>query len=262
MATAGTSSAPPTPPPVPASVPTATIRDRGTVARDAIRAARWTVDGTVKVAKDVEAQAIELRGIVTIGGRLAAGTIRGRGTLEVEGSIEVAERLKLGGRLRAMTTVRAGELDVAGDVLSTGPVRVERSAVVEGRLEAKEVTAATLQLTGAARIPGHTQATVLSATFKESSSFGTIGGKAITLRARPRNVVDKVRFRECDVTVDRIEAESVQLEEITVQFVRAPQIVLGRGCHVAGVEGTVVRQHPSSHVGPESRTPPPYGLRR
>jgi len=62
--------------------------------------------------------------------------------------------------------------------------------------------------------------------------------------------------------VDRIEAESVKLEGVKVAFVRAPQVILGRGCHVTEVDGTIVRRHPSSHVGPESRSLPPYGLRR
>jgi hypothetical protein len=102
----------------------------------------------------------------------------------------------------------------------------------------------------------------VDATFREASELGPIEARSVRLRGTLPNLVDKVFFHERKVVVERIDAESVDLAGVEVALVRAPKIVLGRGCHVTTAEGTIVSQHPSSTVGPESKSPPPFGLRR
>lgn len=258
-------STPAVPAGAPASVPTpraGLLRDRGAVRHDTIDVARWTVNGTAKVAAHATVGDLRLRGLVSVGGRLGAGAVRGEGTLEVAGPIEVARSLSLKGTLRAGAPVHAGSLTIGGTVRATGPLTIDGTAAVTGLLESPSLAAGGVQLVGGARIPGPVAASTFFARLRETSHFGPIVGRSVVLYGKVPNIVDKVLFHECDVTADRIEAETVNLEGVDVAFVRAPQVVLGRYCHVTQVEGTIVRQHPSSFVGPESRTPPPYGLRR
>ncbi len=238
------------------------LRDRGAVRHDGIEVARWTVNGTSKIAKDATVGDLRIRGLVVVGGRLGAGAVRGEGTLEVVGPIDVAQALSLKGTIRAGASVHAGSLAIAGTLRAAGPLTTDGPASVTGLLEVPSLAAGGAQLQGGARIPGPVAALTVFARLRETSRFGSIVGRSVVLYGRVPNVVDKVFPHAWDVTVDRIEAETVSLEGVDVAFVRAPQVTLGRSCHVTQVEGTIVRQHPSSFVGPESRTPPPYGLRR
>lgn len=255
----------PASPPASAALDTpraSTVRDRGTVRLDSIRARRWSVSGTAKVVRDVEVDELRARGLLSVGGRLAVGSLDGRGAIEVEGPLEARGPVTFSGPVHA-ARAHVGSLDVRGIVrIADGPLVVEGEGAVRGTLEAPEVAAQVLRLEGAARIPGATRVSNLHADLRETSTFGPIVGRSIWLHGKVPNLVDKVLFHECLVTVGRIEADVVDLEGVDVDFVRSPEIVLGRSCHVTRYEGTIVRQHASSAVGPESRTPPPYGLRR
>jgi len=239
----------------------AEVRDRGIVRLESIRAARWSVDGTAKVARDVDVGDVTSRGALSIGGKLVASTFQGRGSVEVEGPVDVAATLSASGELRA-ASVHAGDLEFRGIFRCAGAIRVDRLASFRGSIETAEISAQVLQLEGGARVPGTLRATSVHARLKDSSELGTIVGGSVFVHARVPNIVDRVLLHTCTVTADRIEGEVVDLEGVDVDFVRSPRITLGRDCHVTRLEGTVVRQHPSSHVGPESRSPAPYGLRR
>ncbi len=247
--------------PSPGRVRGPTLRDRGVVRRDSLATTRWSVAGTAKIARDASVGQASFRGLVTVGGKLTAEALGGRGTLEVEGPIEVAGALRIAGTVRGASTLHAGDADVDGTLRLGGALRVDRNGSVRGLLETPSASAAFLTLSGGARVPGRLDAPTLFAELRDTSSFGPIFGRSVVIRGWVPNVVDKVFFRDTAITVERIEAEQVTLEGVDVEFVRAPQVVLGRDCHVARVEGTIVRQHPSSYVGPESRTAPPYGLR-
>ena len=238
------------------------LRDRGSVRRDSLSAPRWSVVGTSKVSKDVEAGAVELRGLLTVGGKFSSSSLRGRGTLEVQGAIDITDRTKLRGTIRAGATIHSGDLEVRGSVRSIGAIRIDRNGSIDGLLEAAHATADVLGLRGGAQLPGATRVTTLFTDLRAASTFGTISGRSVLIHGKVPNLVDKTFFRDRLVTVQRIDADTVSLEGVDAAFVRSPQIILGRGCHVTAVEGAIVRQHPTSYVGPESRTPPPYGLRR
>jgi cytoskeletal protein CcmA (bactofilin family) len=255
--------APTVPAPVRAAAPrAATVRDRGLARHESLRADRWTANGTVKVSGGVEVGTATVTGTVSVGGGISAGAFRMRGTFEVDGPVVVRDLLFARGNLHCESTVRAGDLTLEGTGRFAGTVTVERAGTVRGTLIAPSVSAGLLELTGSATVPGAVRAAGVSADFRHRSSLGAVTARRVRLYGRVPNLVDKVFFQFEPVRVDRIEADSVELAGVDVGFVRAKEIVLGRGAHVTALEGTVVRRHPSSSVGPESKSPPPYGLRR
>jgi cytoskeletal protein CcmA (bactofilin family) len=266
----GSSTAPPGVPPEPAraagrpsrSPSAGALTERGAIRHDSVQAARWSVSGTAKVTGAVEVGALDLRGALVVGANLSADQVRSRGTLEVEGAVEVRGPFLSRGTLRVAGTVHALELDVNGVARFAGLLRVDRTCSARGTLHASALTVGVLRLEGSARVPGEIQASSVDATFRETSQLGHVTARAVRLRGRVPNLVDKVFFHERTVVVDRIDAESVELSGVEAGLVRAQRIVLGRGCHVTAVDGTIVSRHPSSSIGPESRSPPPYGLRR
>ncbi len=254
----------PSKPPVPAPPPPRAGRldDRGVVRHDAVHAERWTVHGTAKVIGEADAGGVEVQGTVVIGAGLTADSVRAVGTLDVGGPIGVRTTLRAEGHLRSRGAVEVGDLEVRGAARLSADLRSERFLRVRGSLAAPNVRATEIDLDGAAEVPGALEADRVDARFDRDSHLGRIRARSVRLRGRVPNVVDRAFFRHATVSVERIDADRVELEAVTVTFVRAPEIVVGRDASVAEVEGKIVRRHPSSHVGPESRTPPPYGLRR
>jgi len=258
-------SAPSTPPRPSAPPPrprTGEVRDAGTVRRDSVDADRWTARGTVKVTGDVNVGAAQLEGKVSVGGKLTAGAFRCRGALEVEGPVDVAGTFHSTGGLRAASTLHALEADLRGELQVIGAVSVDRALTVHGSLSAPSLAVGSLALEGEAHIPGDVTGTSVSAHFTHDSVLWTIRAQSVALRAKIPNLVEKVLGRPMAVTVRRVEADTVDLEGVDVKFVRSPKITLGRDAHITEFEGTIVRRHPSSRVGFESRSPRPYGLWR
>jgi len=248
--------------PSPTPRPLGTVTDRGTVRHDSVRAARWSVAGTAKVTGSVEVGSARVRGTLAVGGRFSADEVDARGNLEVEGPLDVRGPFSSRGTLRLAAIAHAVDLDVEGVARFAGAVTVDRTSSVRGVLVAPSFTAGVLRIAGAAHIPGRVRALSVDATFHEASELGTIEARSVRLRGTVPGLVDKVFFHERKVVVERIDAESADLAGVDVGLVRAQKVFLGRGCHVTAVEGTVVSRHPSSTVGPESKSPPPYGLRR
>lgn len=241
---------------------TGTVTERGTIRHDAVRTARWSVTGTAKVTGPVEVGTADVRGTLIVGGLLTADRLRSRGTLEVEGPVNVRGAFSSRGTLRAALTVHAIDLDVNGVARFAGLLTVDRTCAARGVLSAPALTVGVLRLEGSAHVAGEIKALTVDANLREASQLGHLTARTVRLRGRVPSLVDKVFFHERTVIVERIDAESVNLTGVDAGLVRAQKIVLGRGCHVTAVDGTVVSRHPSSSIGPESRSPPPYGLRR
>lgn len=239
-----------------------TITERGAVRHDSVRALRWSLLGTAKVTGAVEVGVVDVRGALVVGANLSANELRSQGTLEVEGALEVRGPFASRGTLRAAGTVHAVDLDVRGVARCSGPLTVDRLCQIRGALQAPALSVGLLKLEGSARIPGEVRGLGVEATFREASQLGRVSARTVRLRRKTPNLLDKVFFHERTVVVERIEAESVELTGVEAGLVRAQKIVLGRDCQVTAVDGTVVSRHPSSSVGPASRSPPPYGLRR
>ncbi|MGA8604272.1 MAG: hypothetical protein WB788_04305 [Thermoplasmata archaeon] len=257
----------PSPPPAPAAAAAprsraGEIRDQGTIRRDSVDAAQWSARGAVKVTGDVNVGQAVTEGTVSIGGKLTANAFRSHGALEVEGPVEVAGSFAGSGQLRAALTLHAVEADLRGASHVLGAVTVDQTLTVHGNLSAPSLAVGAFQLNGTAEIPGDLVGRSVSAHFTNPSALGTVRASTVKLSAKLPNLVEKVLGRQMAVTVRRVEADTVVLEGVDVQFVRSPQISLGRAAHVTEYEGTIVRRHPSSRVGFESRSPRPYGLTR
>lgn len=247
------------PPPRPRGTP---VTDRGTVVHDEVRAATWQLRGIAKVVHDVDVGAAELHGTVVVGGPLLADELRLDGRLEVRGAIAIARRLRAQGSIDAGAGLRAADATIAGDLRVTGELELNGTARFRGNLQAGLLRAVTLQLDGEVQVPGPVAAERLEAELAAGSRLGEVRATQARLRGPAPNVVRRVLGGGAPVTVTRVEGDTVSLAAVRVGFVKAREIVLGAGAHVAAVEGTVVRRHPSSHLGPEAWTPPPEGLRR
>ena len=266
--------APPVPSGAPPSRPTAraapragVVRDVGTARHEQVRAARWTTSGAIKVLGDVDVGEGILAGLVTVGGKVSADSLRARGGLEVGGTVDVRGALSLDGTTHVSGTVHARSINARGQVRADGAVAADRELVVGGLLEAPSVSAGLVDLAGAAVVPGELVARgSVTCRVNDPSSLGTVRAPTVVIHGPATGLVPtlwrKVFGGSVRVAVERIEADRVELASVDVRFVRATSIVLGPGSHVAEIEGTVVRRHRTARVGPESRSPPPYGLRR
>ena len=180
----------------------------------------------------------------------------------MDGAVDANGKLAGSGALRTGGTLHATTADLRGIVRVSGAVSVDRGFTLHGSLAAPSATVGELDLEGEAHVPGDLFGTSLQVRLKESSTFGTVRARSVVLHAKRPNLVDKVFFHTVSVKVARVEADSVDLAGVDVKFVRAPQITLGPDAHVTEYEGTIVKRHPSSRVGFESKSPAPYGLRR
>ncbi|HYB77790.1 MAG TPA: hypothetical protein VEE83_03810 [Thermoplasmata archaeon] len=251
------------PPPTLPPLAPGELHDTGTVRRDSVAVERWMARGVAKVTGDVRVTEGTLDGTLAVGGRVSAKTLRYQGTVDVTGSVDVQGRLSGSGTLRLGLTLHAQEIDLRGTVRVLGAASVDRAMRVRGVLTAPSLAVGELDVEGEVHIPGPTSATVsVSARLSDDSQFGFVRARSVSLRAKVPNLVEKVLGRRVTVTVDRIEADQVSLEAVDAKFVRSPRITLGRNAHVTEYEGTIVARHPSSRVGFESRSPPPYGLTR
>jgi len=243
-------------------VPTPTAGDPGVRPPPEVRARDWRVRGISKVAGVVEVGSADLRGTVVVGGTLTAASLEFDGTLEARSQVAVSGKLRGRGQLGAEAGVRAGEAELAGVVRVSGELVASGRLRVRGRLQAPSVRSEVLDLRGSAQVPGEITAPSCRLTLTEDTSIGTIRCRDLRLRGPPPNLVRRVLSEEAIVRVDAVEGETVSIEFARVRFVRAREVTLGRGAHVAAVEGKVVRTHRSSRLGPESWSRPPPGLSR
>ena len=243
------------------------IRDRGSVRRDSVRAADWSTTGMAKVQGDVDVGSGRATGLLSVAGKLSAETLRSHGSLEVVGVADVRDRCTLDGTAHFGAGLHAGALASNGTVRCDGEVRVDRELSATGVVEAPSVRVGLFELSGSAEIPGDLVAlATVRARFRGDSRLGTVRARRVELHGPPTGLLPTllraVFGGSATVHVDRVEADSVALSAVDVGFVHAREIELGPGAHVTTVEGTVVRKAESSRVGPESRSPRPYGLSR
>jgi len=268
-ATSPAPAAPPSPGPAPSVTPAPAahprlgeLHDSGTVRKESVDADRWVATGLVKVTGDTHVGEGHLDGTISLGGQLAATTVRFRGTLDVGGALNASGPLVGSGLLRAGSTVHAGSADLKGTARVAGALTVDRDLLVRGNLTAPSLTVGTLDLEGEAHVEGDVTGLSVQARLTDNSAFGAVRARTVSLRGKLPNLVEKVLGRRVTVTVERVESDEAEFEGVDVDFVRAPRITLGRDAHVTEYEGTIVERHPSSRVGFESRSPPPHGLRR
>jgi len=238
------------------------LTERGTVRHEQVLSQRWALQGIAKVVGEVTIGSGRLVGTVIVGGGVAAGELTLIGSLESRGSVVVAGRLHVRGSLDVAGGARSGQADLEGPVQVGKELQVDGRLRVRGSLRAPDVRCAAFELRGSAAVPGSITATSFDAHLVSDSRLGSVRCREFRLRGPAPNVVRRVLGGDPLVTVERVEADTARIESARVQFVRAREIVLGRGAHVVAIEGRLVRAHPSSRLGPESWSRPPEGLRR
>ncbi|HEV2519732.1 MAG TPA: polymer-forming cytoskeletal protein [Thermoplasmata archaeon] len=279
----GSASAAPTGPPSPSAPPSVApsaergptdpagprppwIRDDGASLRAQVIADRWSVRGAAKVTGNVEVDTVEIDGALSIGGTLRARRLTVHGAFEVLGMAQVAERVELRGPARFSQGFHAGDLDVEGALAVQGPLEVGGLAQIAGDATlAGDVHCGRLVGSGGLTVPGRLTADRIAFDLHRDSSIGTLLAGSVLFTRPAAKLPFRLPFIGQErpiLTALRIEAMEVQLEGVTAELVRAERISLGPGCHVARVIGPVVAVDPSSHVGPESRSPPPHGISR
>jgi translation initiation factor IF-1 len=221
------------------------------VRRDSVRASGWTSHGLAKVQGDVEVGTGTTVGLLSIGGKLSADTFQSRGTLEVVGFSDVREALTLDGTSHLQSGGHAGTLDARGTLRCGADLRVDRMLTVAGAIEAPSAHAGAFDLTGTVTIPGDVEAVVsVRARFRGDSDIGTIRAKSVRLEgptpALIPTLLRSVFGGSAVVRVGRVEAESVELSAVDVEFVRGTSIILGPGARVREVEGTIVEPLPNA----------------
>lgn len=239
-----------------------TLRERGTVCHEEVRARRWDVRGIAKVVRGIEVDLLRCDGTAVVGGPLVAGELTVAGALEARGPVTVGRRLRVRGSIDAGASVHAHDASFEGPVRLGGELVVDGALRLRGALRAPAVRCEQLRVRGTVAVPGTIASPTIEAVLLGDSSVGSVECRELRLRGPVVNVVERVLGREAVVEVGRVEAEKVWVEGARVGFLRAQEIVLGRGAHVTATEGRVVRAHPSSRVGPESWSRPPLGLSR
>jgi len=245
-------------PTAPPSLPrTGEIHDVGAVRRDSVRAQRWTTKGAAKVLGDAEADAADLSGLVSIRGSLSGGTVTTSGTLDVGGGVRLAGALTAAGTTTIGQDVLVHELHLSGSASVSGRVEVSGRCLWKGSLEVVQgVSAERVEFEGRGTIDGAVRAKEVEGRVRGVSRFGSIVADRVRIH-RPGRL-----FGDNHLEVLSIQANEVELEGVHAQYVKAERIAIGPGCQIAQADGTISRQHPSSHVGPAVRSPTPYGLTR
>jgi cytoskeletal protein CcmA (bactofilin family) len=224
-----------------------------------VRARSWSARGGAKVLGDVEVETSDLSGVVSIRGKIRAQRFRVVGTLDATGPVDVSGPLEIEGSARLTGPVQAGAWSLKGPGKIGGTLRVAGTASWKGRLEvAGDLTASAVDFEGGLEASGDLVAPTILGRLKGPSTVANIRATKLTL-TRPGFLPP---MQTGALTVVRIDATEVHLEGVQAEFVKAEHVTLGPGCHIASIEGRLLSVHPSSHVGPESRSPKPYGLTR
>jgi cytoskeletal protein CcmA (bactofilin family) len=233
------------------------IRDAGAVRRDFVRAQRWSASGAVKILGDVDVDEASLSGLSSIRGNVSGGTFSAAGTCDIGGSVTLTGALRGAGTTTVRKGVVAAEIELSGSASISGPIQATGLVRWRGVLETTDdLRAGRVEFEGRGAVPGAVVAKEVEGRIRGDSRFGSIQADRVRI-TRPGRL-----FGRGQLTVLTIEAKDVELEGVEAQHVKAERVALGPGCQIAQVDGTITRQHPSAHVGPASRTPPPYGLMR
>ncbi len=255
-------SPPPTPPP-PAPL-AGSARDEGTTVRETLRVQSWRASGAVKVLGNVEVDSAVLSGDVSIGGTVDAGELRSSGRLDVLGAVRVRTRLELRGETHLRGSADAANVEASGLVILSGPLRASGLVHYTGSLQvAGPLTSGRLVGDGTIRVGGAIEATEVELRLHKASEAASVRADRVRVtRGGLPLPVAIPGFPRPTFTVARIDAKEAELEGVHCEYLRADRIRLGADCTVAYLDGVVVSRHASARVGPESHSPPPYGLSR
>jgi cytoskeletal protein CcmA (bactofilin family) len=169
------------------------------------------------------------------------------------GPWKIAGEHRFGGAVTLQSLDAQGRVDVGGALTATQAVSVIGTLDVLG-----DVQAGSVAWRGAAAISGEIRATSVTITTIGPSKVGSIRAPTVHIEHKGG------RFASNPSTLEvlEIEGKEVHVAGVVAQLVKADRIIVGPGCRLAEVDGTVVSRDPSSHIGPQSQSPKPYGLSR
>ncbi len=263
-----TPSAKPTAPSAAPPIRKGRIWDRGVVQRPEIHALVWRCDGTARILGDLDAGTAIIRGTASVIGKVLADRLDVRGTLEALQPIEVKGTMFIRGPLRFEGPLTAGTISHRGPARGGGPIVARQLLESNGSLELRTggITAPHVAFTGSFEVAGPIRAKSVIARVLAPSRAAAVEADTVVFD-RPTRIPRLLEqfgllASEPSVRVDRIEARDVYLDGVDCEYVRSEHLLLGPGCHVTRLDGTVVRKHRSSTIGPRSHSPPPHGLSR
>ncbi|HTT26027.1 MAG TPA: hypothetical protein VMH90_03570, partial [Thermoplasmata archaeon] len=220
---------------------------------------RWTLKGRAKVTGPVELDELSVHGDLAIAGPAQVDRWEADGHLTVEGEASGKGPWRCAGEHRFGAGVTVQSLEARGRVDVGGTLQAVQQIAVHGTLDVGgDVRGGAVAWHGAAAITGEVRASSIAITTVGPSKVAAL--RADTIRVdRPGG-----RFAANPATLDvlEIEGKDVHLTGVVAQYVKADRITVGPGCRLAQVDGTVVSRDASSHIGPQSRSPKPYGLSR
>lgn len=251
---------PPVPAPAPASPAPLTdeVRDVGAALRDKVRSRAYTAIGAIKVLGTVEVVAGDVQGSVSVGGRLTADRFRSDGVLDLGADAQVKGEAALKGSTRISGGLTAGDLRASGALEVNGALTVDAQAVVHGDLSVTgTISARSLEFEGTIQAPGDLDCPMIQGRLRGPSRVGAIHAQHVRIvrAAFPHG-------HRGELVADRIEATEVEIEAVSVEYLRAERVTLGAHCQVTRLDGEVIRRHRTAVVGPVAYEKPPPGLSR
>jgi cytoskeletal protein CcmA (bactofilin family) len=258
--------APASPPPSASPTPlVGSLRTTGASRVPNIRTLDWVARGFTKVVGDVEIGTGRVTGSLAVGGKFAARRLDLAGSARVDGEMRITEDLRARGSFRTGASVSARSVQLSGTVEIGGALTVDELLRWSGTLDVgQDVKANEVLFQGRLTLEGALTARAISGEVESLSSVTEIQAEWVEIRRRkPRFAIFLLPPPPWhELEVQRIEAKEVHLAGVRVRHLKADRIFLGPDSHIEYVEGTILQRHKDAHVGPESESPPPYGLSR
>jgi len=210
-----------------------------------LKADTASISGSLSIGGDTTVTSLEVSGSIDVKGDLKAEIISVSGSLDIKGGIE-ATSCEISGALSAGGNVKAESLDVSGTCSAGGVVRAAR-AEIYGKLSAYKVEGEQWDVEGGLSIKGDVEVDYLEIKLASWSSIGgVIRGKEVTIREYESEIVPGVLRRILSIVLKvpplkvyglrckGIEAEEVDIERVTCDYIRGRRVKIGKGCTVKG----------------------------
>jgi hypothetical protein len=219
----------------------------------------------VKVLGSVDVRSAELRGAVTVGGRWTSDTLLADGAIRAESDLIVRREGSTKGSLWVGGSLTTGSFAASGQTEVRGAVHADHRFEWRGDLTVgADLSAEAVVFDGRLVAEGVVEALAFSGQLRALSKVREIRAGWIEVKLGPTFPPFPLPFLPPPpwrtLGVDRIEATEAHLSGVRAFRVKADRIWLGPESHVQYAEGTIVEQHKTAHLGPESEWPPPPGL--
>jgi cytoskeletal protein CcmA (bactofilin family) len=181
-------------------------------------------------------------GSARVQGTLIAEVAKVAGSCTFEGDVEV-EQFRSAGSVHILGNLKAESVEASGALLVDGSVHAEQissggSLHVKGAVETEQFESG-----GSIRLEGGLKAEQIRIDLGGTSNVSTMEGETIQVKAT--GGFFRVRG---DLTAERIEGETVELEATTANLVKGENVIIGPLCKIDTVEARKLVVHESSEV--------------